>query len=82
MKRKVVFADKNYIEIYQDQVDELLSIIGYSGAWVSNMSKVGDFPEEDIDLNLVANVVGFEVKMGDYIWEVAKKMHDLGKQNG
>ncbi len=89
MKKKIVFADNNYISIYQEQVDEILEILGFEGAMVTNLSKIGDFlfpkmilkdkTEVGFTTKEIDDIIGqfnFPVFLDDYVWEIAKKIKD------
>jgi len=85
---EVVFADATAVESLDDYVRVLLKSLakhfghpGMAGAWVSDESMVADFcsghsKADTLALEQVAEDLGFTVKAGDYVYEVAIKLRD------
>ena len=71
---KIESAPTEHIECLRPQVQRVLNALGFSTAFVTDKSCVGDFPHDDEKLAKASETLGIELKGSDYIWEVAKRL--------
>lgn len=79
-KFKIKFASTEsieYLSTYTDMVmDQIYSIAGIEGAWISDMSSVGDFIDDDAQLTALSEALSVPITYNDTIVEVAKRLRD------
>ena len=86
--KKITFAEQDKIEQYSREVDAILDLIGHPEAFVTDLSTVfdfmpayddnGDIADEYKNVMILARLtstVGREVLGSDYIWQLAKELH-------
>ena len=77
---KIEFAPTEsieYLSTYTDMVmDQIYAIAGIEGAWISDMSCVGDFISEDAELVALNEALSVPITYNDTIVEVAKRLRD------
>lgn len=68
-------------DLYQDQIDAILLVLGHPEAFVTDESTLGDFisciaPKsvQQEDLDMIAAYLKREVKFNSKLWELAKDM--------
>lgn len=73
----VEFAPQDKVEIYANEVYEVLEAIGFSEAWVSDESSIADFGfKEPWEVEELAKTLGVEINgRWDRIWEVAERIY-------
>jgi hypothetical protein len=76
------------IQNYKKQVDKILHMMGHPEALVTDESIIWDFVPNTLSkrggkqwLSHIEKSFGLPVELNDYIWEVAKKIHDLETNN-
>lgn len=72
---KIEFAPTLHIEDLEEEVDRVLEAMGFN-AWVTDMSRVDDFPLSDKEIEEVEVELGVEVNASDYIYQVAQRLKD------
>lgn len=80
--RKLFLADTHEVEQLRESMDRLLLSIGEYMGWegdishvfVSDMSTLGDFGLEDSEVAALSKTLGFEVRPGDYLKDIALRM--------
>lgn len=78
---EIEFAPSDGVEALQPYVDKVLSALGFSNAWVSDESCVGDFRQDQESVEWAASAsekLGMIVASGDYIVDVARRMKEMG----
>ena len=66
-----------YLSTYTDMVmEQIYRIAQIEGAWISDMSSVGDFLGEDAELTDLRDSLGVDVEFQDTIVTVAKRLRD------
>lgn len=87
-KLKVIPPKREKIELYSEDIRQLLKIIanatkipGIESAWISDNSGIGDFflmsdKEADVKLKKICDQLGFVVEYDDKLHEVARKMKE------
>ena len=66
-----------YLSTFTDMVmEQIYHITGIEGAWISDMSSVGDFMETDVDLAALNESLGVPIDFQDTIVDVAKRLRD------
>ena len=85
-KAKIVSAPTDKIAEVEDLVDSILEAIGHSEAYVTDGSMVCDFFEYGVDKNVhskeldrIREVLGVNVSLGDYLYEIALRMRESRK---
>jgi hypothetical protein len=73
-KGRIVLAPDDSINEYRTEVNELLLCVGFAGALVTNESRLDDFPVDEVDRQSIHTKFGITVDLGEYVWEVAKKI--------
>ena len=81
---EIEFAPGNYLEIYADEVNEVLKvvcehlgIVDIDNVWVSDESTLWDFEDNgDLLAIKVSKKLGIEVNEDDLIFEIAKRIYD------
>ena len=75
---KVEFAPTAGVDLHEEAVQRVLEALGHPDAWVSDESMVADFEGWGEDraawLQQVSKALGFEVKTGDYIIDIAGRL--------
>lgn len=67
-----------YLSTFTDMVmDQIYQITGIEGAWISDLSSVGDFMETDADVAALSEALNVPVDFQDTIVEVAKRLRDV-----
>jgi hypothetical protein len=72
-KMKIELAENGKIEELREYVDEVLELIGFPEALVTDLSQVWNFTEDGQELKAIAERLGFTVDDNDYIWELAEQ---------
>lgn len=80
----IKFADKDFIEQFKKECDEILVIIrGNTQAWISNQSSIADFfrfPEEIEQeskvISKLKELSGLEIKSSTKLWRIAEAIHN------
>lgn len=75
--KKIEFAPRDSITSLQPFVKMVLEAIDFSSAWVSDRSRVDDFPLDEVDMAHAQEELGVPVVLSDYIVDVAKRVRDL-----
>lgn len=66
-----------YLSTFTDMVmEEIYRITGIEGAWISDMSSVGDFMETNADLAALNEALSVPIDFQDTIVAVAKRLRD------
>jgi hypothetical protein len=76
-EKKIEFAPQDRVEALDAYIDKFLQAIEIPQAWVSDESCVGDFPLEEEDMAELEATLGVEVKLRDYVVDVAERMKAL-----
>lgn len=78
----ITIADTSRIDANSENVDLLLTEIGYYMGWdgldevfVSDLSMISDFLLDDDELLAIAEKLDVAIDQEDYIWEVAERMN-------
>jgi len=71
---RVELAPQDKIEKYRQQVDQILSDIGFATALVTDESRFSDFSLNDEDYAELSLRYGFEVKRRDGIAAIAERL--------
>lgn len=66
-------------DLYQDQIDAILLVLGYPEAFVTDESSIGDFvnPIETVfpnELDVMSAYLKRPVRLSSKLWELAKDM--------
>ena len=75
---RIELAPQDLIEKYRQQVDRILSDIGFSTALVTDESRLSDFPLDKADYAALSRQYGFEVKRSDGIGTIAEELARRG----
>jgi hypothetical protein len=85
-KAKIISAPVSKIEEVETMVDSILEAIGHSDAYVTDESMMSDFFEYGLDkrehhkeLERIREVLGVNVSLGDYLYEIALRMRETRK---
>ena len=77
------FAPDNYVQIYADEINEVLEVIcehlGIVSAnyvWISDESELWDFDDENRLAAKISEKFEMEVSKEDRIYEIAKRIYD------
>ena len=73
---KVKFAPRLHVTDLEHWVDKVLSALGFSGAMVSDMSRVSDFSPEHHYIEEASDKLGFDINEREYIYQVAQRLKD------
>ena len=74
--KNIVFASQENIKSLTQWVRVVLTAIGYPTAFVTDLSKVGDFCLEDDELQEVSEKLGFSVSHNDFVVDLARKLKE------
>lgn len=67
-----------YLGTFTDMVmEQIYQTTGIEGAWISDMSSIGDFIDDDTQLAALSEALGIEVDYQQTIVEVAKRLRDV-----
>lgn len=82
-KAKISSAPISKMEEVESAVESILESIGHSDAYVTDESMVCDFFEYGLDkearsqeLDRIRKVLGVDVSLGDYLYDIALKMRE------
>lgn len=73
---KIEMAPSHHIEDLAGEVQQVLDALGFSHAWVSDMSVVADFPVGEAELEIAYEELGVPISVNDYIYQVAQRVRD------
>lgn len=71
---KITYAPDDQVQQLANEVDVVLAALGYSNAFVSDLSVVNDFGLSIKEINIVAGILGFDISRHDFIIDLAKKV--------
>jgi hypothetical protein len=90
IKKVEIAPDDKLEKIGYEWVDKVVQIMGFKGALVTNESTVEDFccdfgyqeyqEQEDLFLKKLEKKFDFQVKIKDFIWQIAKKYKSKSKE--
>lgn len=75
--KKIVFAPKDQVQDLRSFIRLVLEAIDFETAWVSDESRLDDFPLDEEDRVHAEEKLGVPVNLSDYVVEVAKRVRDL-----
>jgi len=75
MKKKIKMASRYSVEALEPEIRRVLDAIGFSEAFVTDYSMIGDFDLDDNEKMEAAQTLGLEaINDGDYIVDIAAKL--------
>lgn len=79
---KIKTAEDNKIELYTEQVDQVMEVIGIDPLFISDLTLVTDFFDEEIPKDVWLKNISRELKLfpiigkEEYLWQVAKRLSE------
>ena len=74
---RVELVPQTLIDVFDDEVQEVLDAIGYPDAPVTDTSCIGDFQLEWRHRRSAETRLGMSLQDGDYVYEVAQRLREL-----
>lgn len=73
---KLERAPHLHVDDLEQEVDEVLDALGFSAAFVSDMSRVNDFPLDDEEIAEAEKTLGVHIGPDEYLYQVAQRLKD------
>lgn len=83
---RIVFEDQDKTQFYAFEMKRVLAAVAFfmsddpenwlKKCWVSDGSRFSDFRLQYEDIVRIAETLGVPVAQDDYLWEIARKIHE------
>jgi hypothetical protein len=73
---EINFGSTDLVDEYEFQIERILTVLGYPDAFVTDLSQLSDFIEDDKECIHISDNLGISVWANERLVDVAKRMKE------